>query len=189
MLFAKISVYRGECLLKCLIFSFIFFRNLPMILNWVKAQKPGVMGVNIITSDFVELVDFAATVIALNDLLLEEDESTSKSWCVPLVLLSEHLWAMLNILSETYCNIDFKQSFVEELWLKNIHRRFSSLGGCVDLSGTHSTVWVLLHGFLWLHVWLSYAHICCSTECYLPANKRLASEADVPNYCTCLPGD
>lgn len=50
-------------------------RNLPMILNWVKAQKPGVMGVNIITSDFVELVDFAATVIALNDLLLEEDES------------------------------------------------------------------------------------------------------------------
>ncbi|PKK30556.1 hypothetical protein A306_00000087 [Columba livia] len=54
-------------------------RNLPMILNWVKAQKPGVMGVNIITSDFVELVDFAATVIALNDLLLEEDESSSKS--------------------------------------------------------------------------------------------------------------
>uniref|UniRef100_A0A7M4ETZ0 Phosphatidylinositol specific phospholipase C X domain containing 2 n=1 Tax=Crocodylus porosus TaxID=8502 RepID=A0A7M4ETZ0_CROPO len=36
-------------------------RNLPMILNWVKTQKPGVMGVNIITSDFVELVDFAAT--------------------------------------------------------------------------------------------------------------------------------
>ncbi|KAJ7424309.1 PI-PLC X domain-containing protein 2 [Willisornis vidua] len=54
-------------------------RNLPMILNWVKEQKPGVMGVNIITSDFVELVDFAATVIALNDLLLEEDESVSKS--------------------------------------------------------------------------------------------------------------
>lgn len=51
-----------------------------MILNWVKAQKPGVMGVNIITSDFVELVDFAATVIALNDLLLEDDESASTSW-------------------------------------------------------------------------------------------------------------
>jgi len=50
-----------------------------MILNWVKAQKPGVIGVNIITSDFVELVDFAATVIALNDLLLEEDDSSSKS--------------------------------------------------------------------------------------------------------------
>lgn len=51
-----------------------------MILNWVKAQKPGVMGVNIITSDFVELVDFAATVIALNDLLLEEDETSTMSW-------------------------------------------------------------------------------------------------------------
>uniref|UniRef100_A0A8D0BHI8 Phosphatidylinositol specific phospholipase C X domain containing 2 n=1 Tax=Salvator merianae TaxID=96440 RepID=A0A8D0BHI8_SALMN len=49
-------------------------KNLPLILNWVKSQKPGIMGVNIITSDFVELVDFAASVIALNDLLLEEDE-------------------------------------------------------------------------------------------------------------------
>lgn len=62
------------------VFNFLYFdflRNLPMILNWVKAQKPGVMGVNIITSDFVELVDFAATVIALNNLLLEEDESAT----------------------------------------------------------------------------------------------------------------
>ncbi|XP_054830325.1 PI-PLC X domain-containing protein 2 [Eublepharis macularius] len=50
-------------------------RNLPLILNWVKSQKPGIMGVNIITSDFVELVDFAASVIALNDLLLEEGKS------------------------------------------------------------------------------------------------------------------
>ncbi|KAJ7320377.1 hypothetical protein JRQ81_019888 [Phrynocephalus forsythii] len=50
-------------------------RNLPVILNWVKSQKPGVMGVNIITSDFVELVDFAATVIALNSLLLEDNKS------------------------------------------------------------------------------------------------------------------
>uniref|UniRef100_A0A670Y5S2 Phosphatidylinositol specific phospholipase C X domain containing 2 n=1 Tax=Pseudonaja textilis TaxID=8673 RepID=A0A670Y5S2_PSETE len=46
-------------------------RNLPFILNWVKLQKPGVMGVNIITSDFVEQVDFAATIIGLNNLLLE----------------------------------------------------------------------------------------------------------------------
>lgn len=50
-----------------------------MILNWVKTQKPGVMGVNIITSDFVELVDFAATVIALNNLLLEGDRPVTKS--------------------------------------------------------------------------------------------------------------
>ncbi|KAM8976076.1 PI-PLC X domain-containing protein 2 [Pelodytes ibericus] len=46
-------------------------RNLPMILNWVKMQKPGALGVNIITSDFVELVDFAETVIGLNYLLLK----------------------------------------------------------------------------------------------------------------------
>ncbi|XP_060090511.1 PI-PLC X domain-containing protein 2 [Heteronotia binoei] len=47
-------------------------RNLPLILEWVKLQKPGIMGVNIITSDFVELVDFADSVIALNELLLED---------------------------------------------------------------------------------------------------------------------
>ncbi|XP_069745597.1 PI-PLC X domain-containing protein 2 isoform X2 [Narcine bancroftii] len=41
-------------------------RNLPVIMNWVKCQKPGVNGVNIITSDFVELMDFAPTVIKLN---------------------------------------------------------------------------------------------------------------------------
>ncbi|XP_073398620.1 PI-PLC X domain-containing protein 2 isoform X2 [Dendrobates tinctorius] len=46
-------------------------RNLPVILNWVKTQKPGAMGVNIITSDFVELVDFSETVIGLNYLLLK----------------------------------------------------------------------------------------------------------------------
>ncbi|GAA6074823.1 PI-PLC X domain-containing protein 2, partial [Tachysurus ichikawai] len=44
--------------------------NLPVIMEWVEMQKPGVNGVNIITSDFVELVDFANTVIGLNDLLL-----------------------------------------------------------------------------------------------------------------------
>ncbi|XP_066097164.1 PI-PLC X domain-containing protein 2 [Saccopteryx bilineata] len=52
-------------------------RNLPAILDWVKTQKPGAMGVNIITSDFVDLVDFATTVIELND-LLQEDRALAK---------------------------------------------------------------------------------------------------------------
>ncbi|XP_036376499.1 PI-PLC X domain-containing protein 2 [Megalops cyprinoides] len=47
-------------------------RNLPTIMTWVEAQKPGVDGVNIITSDFVDLVDFASTVIKLNNLLLPD---------------------------------------------------------------------------------------------------------------------
>ncbi|MBN3299201.1 PLCX3 protein, partial [Amia calva] len=47
-------------------------RNLPTIMSWVQAQKPGANGVNIITSDFVELVDFATTVIKLNNLLLPD---------------------------------------------------------------------------------------------------------------------
>ncbi|XP_032487344.1 PI-PLC X domain-containing protein 2 isoform X1 [Phocoena sinus] len=33
-------------------------RNLPAILDWVKTQKPGALGVNIITSDFVDLVKY-----------------------------------------------------------------------------------------------------------------------------------
>uniref|UniRef100_A0A673JM51 PI-PLC X domain-containing protein 2-like n=1 Tax=Sinocyclocheilus rhinocerous TaxID=307959 RepID=A0A673JM51_9TELE len=50
--------------------------NLPTIMTWVEAQKPGVDGVNIITSDFVELVDFANTVIKLNNLLIQDRPGT-----------------------------------------------------------------------------------------------------------------
>ncbi|XP_034771897.2 PI-PLC X domain-containing protein 2-like [Acipenser ruthenus] len=56
--------------------NFLVERNLPTIMTWVKAQKPGVNGVNIITSDFVELVDFATTVIKLNNLLLPDKAIT-----------------------------------------------------------------------------------------------------------------
>lgn len=45
-------------------------------MTWVGAQKPGIDGVNIITSDFVELVDFASTVISLNNLLLQDRSGT-----------------------------------------------------------------------------------------------------------------
>lgn len=41
-------------------------------MSWVEAQSPGMDGVNIITSDFVELTDFANIVIKLNNLLLSE---------------------------------------------------------------------------------------------------------------------
>lgn len=49
-------------------------RNLPAIMTWVEAQRPGAGGVNIITSDFVELVGFADAVIRLNDTLLPAHE-------------------------------------------------------------------------------------------------------------------
>nr|XP_033796210.1 PI-PLC X domain-containing protein 2 [Geotrypetes seraphini] len=54
-------------------------RNLPLILSWIKSQKPGIKGVNIITSDFVELVGFAETVIGLNNLLLQDERPASQS--------------------------------------------------------------------------------------------------------------
>ncbi|XP_053715948.1 PI-PLC X domain-containing protein 2 [Synchiropus splendidus] len=52
--------------------NYLVERNLPTIMSWVEAQKPGVDGVNIITSDFIELTDFANIVIQLNNLLLSE---------------------------------------------------------------------------------------------------------------------
>ncbi|KAI9542765.1 PI-PLC X domain-containing protein 2 [Dissostichus eleginoides] len=54
--------------------NYLVERNLPTIISWVEAQRPGLDGVNIITSDFVELTDFANIVIKLNNLLLSEQE-------------------------------------------------------------------------------------------------------------------
>lgn len=74
--FSSISddIYVTECLIY--ISAQCFFssgsRNLPAIMSWVEDQRPGVDGVNIITSDFVELTDFANVVIKLNNLLLSE---------------------------------------------------------------------------------------------------------------------
>lgn len=82
-----------------------------------------------------------------------------------------------------------KKSFLEEMWLNNHMQAGPFSQGCVDPSGTESAFWALLRVCLWLCVWLSHAHICCSRARCLPANKRLASEADVPDYGARLPGD
>lgn len=58
--------------------SYLVERNLPTIMSWVQTQRPGADGVNIITSDFVELTDFANIVIRLNDLLLSEQGAKSR---------------------------------------------------------------------------------------------------------------
>lgn len=50
----------------------LVYRNFFVILDWVKIQKFGVMGVNIIMFDFVDLVDFVVIVIKLNDFLQED---------------------------------------------------------------------------------------------------------------------
>lgn len=75
------------CFFFCYVFVLIYsnkllfcggHRNLPTIMSWVQAQRPGADGVNIITSDFVELTDFANIVIRLNDLLLSEQGAKSR---------------------------------------------------------------------------------------------------------------
>ncbi|XP_038142659.1 PI-PLC X domain-containing protein 2 isoform X2 [Cyprinodon tularosa] len=58
--------------------DYLVERNLPIIMSWVQTQRPGVDGVNIITSDFVELTDFANIVIKLNNLLLSESEHKAR---------------------------------------------------------------------------------------------------------------
>lgn len=70
----SIQIEVTGCTFRHLIQTFFPFgsRNLPTIMSWVEAQRPGVDGVNIITSDFVDLTDFANIVIKLNNLLLTE---------------------------------------------------------------------------------------------------------------------
>ncbi|KAK6494756.1 PI-PLC X domain-containing protein 3 [Huso huso] len=52
-------------------------RALPGMMQWVRAQKPGESGINIITADFVELGDFISAVIMLNRLLEEGGENAT----------------------------------------------------------------------------------------------------------------
>lgn len=70
-------------------------RNLPTIMSWVQAQRPGADGVNIITSDFVELTDFANIVIRLNDLLLSEQGAKSRWHKTHNVVLSDFYFFLL----------------------------------------------------------------------------------------------
>lgn len=58
--------------------NYLVEKNLPAIMSWVQGQKPGMGGVNIITSDFVDLTDFANTVIKLNNLLLSEKKHKAR---------------------------------------------------------------------------------------------------------------
>ncbi|XP_061613989.1 PI-PLC X domain-containing protein 2 [Phyllopteryx taeniolatus] len=58
--------------------NYLVERNLPAIMSWVEVQRPGSDGVNIITSDFVELSDFANIVIRLNNLLLSEPDRKAR---------------------------------------------------------------------------------------------------------------
>ncbi|NXM39478.1 PLCX3 protein, partial [Gymnorhina tibicen] len=52
-------------------------RALPAMMEWVRTQKAGESGVNIITADFVELGDFISTVIKLNYALDEGEDDTT----------------------------------------------------------------------------------------------------------------
>lgn len=52
-------------------------RALPGMMQWIRSQRPGESGINIITADFVELGEFISAVITLNyHLDDEEDDAT-----------------------------------------------------------------------------------------------------------------
>uniref|UniRef100_A0A8C6TSZ2 Phosphatidylinositol-specific phospholipase C, X domain containing 3 n=1 Tax=Neogobius melanostomus TaxID=47308 RepID=A0A8C6TSZ2_9GOBI len=52
-------------------------RALPAMMQWIRSQRPGESGINIITADFVELGEFISAVITLNYHLDEEDEDAT----------------------------------------------------------------------------------------------------------------
>lgn len=56
------------------VFGLFPYRALPGMMQWIRSQRPGESGVNIITADFVELGDFISAVITLNYYLGEDDE-------------------------------------------------------------------------------------------------------------------
>lgn len=47
------------------------------MMQWVRTQKPGESGINIVIADFVELGDFISTVIKLNYVF---DEGEANTW-------------------------------------------------------------------------------------------------------------
>ena len=49
-------------------------RALPGMMQWIRSQRPGENGINIITADFVELGEFISAVITLNYHLDDEDD-------------------------------------------------------------------------------------------------------------------
>lgn len=53
-------------------------RALPGMMQWIRSQRPGESGINIITADFVELGEFISAVITLNYHL--DDDEDDATW-------------------------------------------------------------------------------------------------------------
>ncbi len=64
-----------------------FLRALPSMMQWIRAQRPGESGVNIITADFVELGEFISAVITLNYYLDDEEENATWTSTSPTSLV------------------------------------------------------------------------------------------------------
>lgn len=67
----------------CVCVFFFFFvcvcppRALPGMMQWIRSQRPGESGINIITADFVELGEFISAVITLNYHLDDDDDDAT----------------------------------------------------------------------------------------------------------------
>lgn len=75
-------------------------RALPGMMQWIRSQRPGESGVNIITADFVELGEFISAVITLNYYM--DDEEENATWISKLpnslvvsITLAPFLFALL----------------------------------------------------------------------------------------------
>lgn len=77
-LFLFLTSFFSPCTLSTnMLFLFIFPRALPGMMQWIRSQRPGESGINIITADFVELGEFISAVITLNYHLDDEDDDAT----------------------------------------------------------------------------------------------------------------
>lgn len=77
-------------------------RALPGMMQWIRSQRPGESGINIITADFVELGEFISAVITLNYHL--DDDEDDATWEPAGVQhgaqsLPPVLWSVLSLFS------------------------------------------------------------------------------------------
>lgn len=65
------------CLCMCVCVSVYPLRALPGMMQWIRSQRPGESGINIITADFVELGEFISAVITLNYHMDDDDDDAT----------------------------------------------------------------------------------------------------------------
>lgn len=158
--FTMLSLWTNPLRLKQAIYL-CSLRALPAMMQWIRSQRPGESGVNIITADFVELGEFISAVITLNYYLDDEEEnatwtskfSTSLVVSITCSLFLCHIFMFYLFIY--FRVVDHKSSVHEN------ERRDQTQSGGIN-SGF---VWGWIGGRWWFHFflgekrWLAFSHV------------------------------